>query len=70
MTDPTPAARSLAAPTGPRGPALRAVLIGLLLAAFALGGCSSWGKKKDENLSPEALYDRATKLVNLSLIHI
>ncbi len=63
MTLALTASRGLAAPNAIRGPALRAALIGLLLGAFALGGCSSWGKKKDENLSPEALYDRATKLV-------
>ena len=64
MTFTISASRGLAAPFAPRAPTLRAALVGLLLAAFALGGCSSWGKKKDENLSPEALYDRATKLVN------
>lgn len=63
MTLPLTASRGFAAPNAIRGPALRAALLGLLLAAFALGGCSSWGKKKEENLSPEALYDRATKLV-------
>ena len=63
MTFPITASRGSALPFAPRGPSLRAALVGLLLALFALGGCSSWGKKKDENVSPEALYDRATKLV-------
>jgi outer membrane protein assembly factor BamD len=64
MTPPRFASRGFAAPLAPRHPALGAVLIGLLLAAFALGGCSSWSKKKDEALSPEALYDRAVKLID------
>jgi outer membrane protein assembly factor BamD len=63
VTSPTCAPRRLAAPTAIRSPGLQAALVSLLVAAFALGGCG-WGAKKDENLSPEALYDRATKLIN------
>jgi outer membrane protein assembly factor BamD len=60
----TPAFRGSAAPPAARGPALRVALLGLLLGAFALGGCSSFGKKKEESATPEALYERATKLLN------
>jgi len=63
VTSPTAAPRP-AAPPAIRGTALRLVLIGLALAAFALGGCSSWGKKDEQNATPEALYERGAKLVN------
>jgi outer membrane protein assembly factor BamD len=64
VTSPPPASRGCAASIGPRGRALRAALLGLLLAALALGGCSSTRKKDDLNASPETLYQRATKLLD------
>ena len=54
MTSPIAAART---------PALRSVLTMLALAALALAGCASQ-KKTDVSLSPEAMYERATKLLN------
>lgn len=65
MTSPTPASRGQSAPIGLGGTALRAALVGLVLAALALGGCSMFRSKKDDlNASPESLYDHATKLLN------
>jgi outer membrane protein assembly factor BamD len=64
VTYPTPASRGSAAPFARRLRAPRALALGLLLGALALGGCSSVGKKDDQNSSPEAIYDRATKLIN------
>jgi outer membrane protein assembly factor BamD len=40
------------------------VLLGLVLATLALGGCSAFRKKDELNASPEALYERATKLLD------
>ncbi|HUO80064.1 MAG TPA: outer membrane protein assembly factor BamD [Steroidobacteraceae bacterium] len=64
MTSPRPTLRGCRAPNRPRGPALRAALATLALAACALAGCGAFGKKDDQNMSPEALYDRAAKLIN------
>ncbi len=64
MTFLTSASRDIVVPAAIRFPALRAALIGIVLAAFALGGCSSWGKKEEQNASPEALYSRAIKLID------
>ena len=60
MPSPTPASRGLNARPAPRGLLARAALLGLVL---TLGACGSLHKKKDENLSPEALYDRSSKLL-------
>jgi outer membrane protein assembly factor BamD len=64
VTFPPAASRRSSAPFWHGAAPLRAALLGLVLAALALGGCSMFRKKEDLNASPEALYDRATKLVN------
>jgi outer membrane protein assembly factor BamD len=58
----------LPAPTVPgqraRGRAARAALVALLCGAALLGGCKSLRHKDVQNVSPEALYGRASKLMH------
>ena len=64
VTSPTFALRRAVAPLRHWRPTLRAALAALVLGAVALGGCSSTSKKADANASPEALHERAIKLLN------
>jgi outer membrane protein assembly factor BamD len=58
------ASRGPAASRAAGGSSLGAALALAALAALALGGCGSWGsKKEDQNASPEAVYARAAKLL-------